>query len=73
MSATWVCAHDDRRLRPITDLGWAHDETTVVICTGAQVSDGCAVAHGDGLASRGESEPAIRRALVVAIPGNASA
>ena len=27
---------DDRRLRPITDLGSAHDENTVVICTGAQ-------------------------------------
>ena len=26
----------DRRLRPITDLGSAHDENTVVICTGAQ-------------------------------------
>ncbi len=27
---------DDRRLRPITDLGSAHDENTVIICTGAQ-------------------------------------
>ena len=27
---------DERRLRPITDLGSAHDENTVVICTGAQ-------------------------------------
>ncbi len=26
----------DRRLRPITDLGSAHDENTVIICTGAQ-------------------------------------
>lgn len=27
---------EDRRLRPITDLGSAHDENTVIICTGAQ-------------------------------------
>ena len=27
---------DDRRLRPIADLGSAHDENTVIICTGAQ-------------------------------------
>ncbi len=27
---------DDRRLRPITNLGSAHDENTVIICTGAQ-------------------------------------
>ena len=27
---------DDRRLRPITDLGSAHDDNTVIICTGAQ-------------------------------------
>ncbi len=27
---------DKRRLRPITDLGSAHDENTVVVCTGAQ-------------------------------------
>ena len=27
---------DDRRLRPISDLGSAHDENTVIICTGAQ-------------------------------------
>lgn len=29
-------AADERRLRPITDLGSAHDENTVIICTGAQ-------------------------------------
>ena len=27
---------DKRRVRPITDLGSAHDENTVIICTGAQ-------------------------------------
>ena len=27
---------DDRHLRPITDLGSAHDENTAIICTGAQ-------------------------------------
>ncbi len=27
---------DKRRLRPITDLGSAHDENTVIVCTGAQ-------------------------------------
>lgn len=27
---------DARRLRPITDLGSAHDENTVILCTGAQ-------------------------------------
>ncbi len=27
---------DERRLRPIADLGSAHDENTVIICTGAQ-------------------------------------
>ncbi len=29
-------AADERRLRPITDLGSAHDDRTVIICTGAQ-------------------------------------
>ena len=29
-------AANERRLRPITDLGSAHDDRTVIICTGAQ-------------------------------------